>query len=204
MKSFKDNLIMTRVLELTNKYAAKKIGSLFVIVNEHQIIDYSLLYPHIKVTANISELKDSEIDFIVKYFDGAIVLDYTGNIFDVGCKLKQSKIFVGHGSRHSSAFGVSYIKGITSILSSEEDGLVRIFKNKSCIAEISPVKTKNKNYFNKISEAIVHPELFAGLSGLAVASAIGSGLVLGALIGAGGYVVINRSAIEIKKLLKRD
>ncbi|MBI2629989.1 DNA integrity scanning protein DisA nucleotide-binding domain protein [Candidatus Pacearchaeota archaeon] len=82
--------------------------------------------------------------------DGACVIDINGNLIAYSAKIKNTKPFTGYGTRHAAAY-TSSLNGNTSIMSSEEDRKVKIFKSGVLIMQIDPFE---KNIEYKTKEAV--------------------------------------------------
>ena len=128
--------------------ANKKKGSFFIITKSHISNKYERLYPDLFSKRKISIFRKETQTLLLALLelDGAIVVDNSGIIIDYGVKVKKTKILLGHGTRHSAARGISSVPNVMSIISSEEDGKVRIFRSGEMVAEINP-KMGNQKCF---------------------------------------------------------
>ncbi|MDD3086295.1 MAG: diadenylate cyclase, partial [Candidatus ainarchaeum sp.] len=148
------------VTALVNEMANQKKGSFFIITKQNISNKYERLYPdlfsHKKI--NLKEKETQTLLIALAELDGAIIVDNEGYVLDYGVKIKKTKILLGHGTRHSAARGISKEKGVLPIISSEEDGRVRIFKEGEMVAEINPRTGKDKLFFEKIGELFSRPD----------------------------------------------
>jgi len=87
--------------------------------------------PPFKVSEN-SKLLES-----LALMDGAVIIDKEGIMRSYGAMIKTTKTFKNFGTRHSAAISASK-KGNTSIIISEEDRKIRIFKEGKMIMQIDP------------------------------------------------------------------
>ena len=216
---------IAQITALVNEMANKKKGSFFIITKEEDISNkYERLYPdlfsHKKI--NIKDKETQTLLIALAELDGAIVVDDSGYVIDYGVKIKKTKILLGHGTRHSAARGISQTKNVLPIISSEEDGRVRIFREGEMVAEINPRTGKDKQFFEKIGELFSRPDLQVATAGgvaslllrvnpfMAGAVFTGSwiitkyGLVSMKEFLATGRLVVKTKAKKIKKKIKND
>ncbi len=194
-----------QVLEMVNKFALEKKGSLFVITNNTNIHKYyERLYPDLFSNKDIN-LKCKETRILLSVLtdlDGAIIITEEGKIIDYGAKLKPTAgIFPGHGTRHYAALGITKIPNTMSILSSEEDGQVRIFKNKNLVAEINPKNGKNTKFFYRLANLFSKSEILVATSGGVTSLLIGINPILAGLVFTGSYVITKYGVASIKDFI---
>ena len=110
-------------------------------------------------------------------------------------------MFLGHGTRHSAALGISKLDDVMAILSSEEDGNVRVFKNGLLNAEINPVTGKNKKFFEKLADMFTKPEIQVATSGGVASLLIGINPLFAGVIFTGSWIVTKYGLASVKDFL---
>jgi len=192
------------VLSLVNKYASEKKGSLFIITKNDLSKSYDLLYPDLFSDKNIN-IKDKETQIVIDALadlDGAFVISETGKVITYGAKLKKTKVFLGHGTRHSAALGITQIKEVMSVLSSEEDGMVRIFKNNRIIAEINPKTGENQKFIEKLASLFSKAEIQVATSGGVASLLMGLNPLLAGAIFTGSWIVTKFGLASVSEFTK--
>ena len=159
--------VISQVTQMVNEMANKKKGSFFIITKSDISNKYERLYPDLFSNKKINIFKKETQTLLLALLelDGAIVVDNSGYVIDYGVKVKKTKILLGHGTRHSAARGISCVPNTLSIISSEEDGKVRIFRNGDMVAEINPKTGKSKMFFERVGELFSKPELHVATAG---------------------------------------
>lgn len=205
--SFGDNMekkeTIELVLSLANKFALEKKGSLFVLSDIDLTKNYELLYPDLFSGRNLN-IRNSAVRLIMEKLadlDGAFILNYKGEILTYGAKIKKTKVFLGHGTRHSAALGISKLDDVMAILSSEEDGNVRIFKNGLLNAEINPITGKNKKFYEKLADLFTKPEIQVATSGGVASLLIGINPLFAGAIFTGSWIVTKYGLASVKDFL---
>lgn len=191
------------VLSLANKFALEKKGSLFVLSDIDLTKNYELLYPDLFSGRNLN-VRNNAVRLIMEKLadlDGAFILNYKGEILAYGAKIKKTKVFLGHGTRHSAALGISKLEDVMAILSSEEDGNVRIFKNGLLNAEINPVTGKNKKFYEKLADLFTKPEIQVATSGGVASLLIGINPLIAGAIFTGSWIVTKYGMASVKDFL---
>lgn len=193
------------VLRLVNSYGLKKKGSLFVITNNSKIFsNYETLYPDLFSNKYIN-IERREVQTLLNYLsdmDGAIILKEDGLIIDYGAKIKQTEVLLGHGTRHSAALGISKLKDCMAILSSEEDGKVRIFKDGVLTIELDPTTGKKLKLITKIAHLLSRKELQIATSGGLASLFIGLNPLVAGIIFTGSYVITKFGMGSIKEFIE--
>jgi hypothetical protein len=134
----------------------RDVGALFVIdFNKKPLADY---YTSIHGTLSENGIPLSIYNpahhTLIRFLaaiDGATILNMNGELVCYGATLNYHKNLFGHGKRHAFALGTSELKGITCILSSEEDKHIRVFENGRLIRDFNP---KTSEYMNSSTRAI--------------------------------------------------
>ncbi|MCC7570456.1 DNA integrity scanning protein DisA nucleotide-binding domain protein [Candidatus Micrarchaeota archaeon] len=208
-KTSKKEQLEKTVIDIALDVAREGKGALFVIGNLKKGKDYVCMYPNLFEKNHMSLLKKG-MGPIVKNLsglDGAIIINTDGKILAYGARIKHQKNIPGFGTRHAAARGISNT-GALAITASEENHIVRIFKQGSIIMEINPyTKTVRKN-LDKIVSILNSPEtsaMVAGALGSAfIAGAVTATAVLpGVIVFTGGYVVSRKIMDFLETLQKK-
>jgi len=188
------------VMFLVEEMAKKKKGSFFIVTKNDISSKYELLYPDLFKGKNISIFDKSITPVILALAetDGAIVFNDDGTVIAYGVKIRKTKVLFGHGTRHSAARGISQNKDVVSIISSEEDGQIRIFKNGALAAEINPETGKDKKVMEKIGELISKPDLQVATAGGVSSLLLGLNPLLAGAIFTGSFIITKYGIASIK------
>ena len=142
-KNTKMQKIEQVLIDIALKIAKQEKGCLFVI--KQNGLEYDTLIPQdVKPFDIIDNQRRLEALALV---DGACIIDKNGRLIAYSAKIKNTKTFKGFGTRHSAGYTSSLNRNV-SILASEEDKKIRIFKNGSLIMQIDPLE-KNIEYRTK-------------------------------------------------------
>ncbi|MFH0970857.1 MAG: DNA integrity scanning protein DisA nucleotide-binding domain protein [Candidatus Diapherotrites archaeon] len=166
-------------------------GGLFVI---GETKNYSILFPNLfeNTTTTIFDKGMDKVLVKLGQIDGAIVIDSGGKIKAYGAHLTRQIAHPGHGTRHAAAKGISVQPGVTAVLASQEDKMVRIFKGGVQMVEINPHTKGVETHLDKIVNFINKPEA-ALVTGAAVGSTVlGVALLPGIVVFAGGYLLASK------------
>ena len=188
------------VLSLLFEAAKNKEGAL-VVIGDLPEEKYSQLFPNIFEGKKYNIL-DASIQPILQRLislDGAVIIKPDGEIKTIGAKINAYDRFPGHGMRHATARGISK-EGYVAMLASEEDGLVRIFKEGNLLAEINPRTKTAKKSLDFIVEVLNRPETAIIASASIAAPMLSIPILPGVVVFAGSYLV----AKNVLKFLKRE
>jgi|YelNatPaOPRAMG01_1025707.scaffolds.fasta_scaffold06143_6 hypothetical protein len=193
MRIKKIDLVTRKILQ--NAIEIGRIGSLFIIGTPPRKY-WETNYKKLK---NLNVLNDDDNKVIKKLaeIDGATIIDQNGNLKAYGVTIKTTKHVLGHGKRHASAAGISKHKTI-AILSSEEDGYVRVYKNGLCIEEINAKTKLPITTIQKLANFINKPDIRALTAGGVALSIVAAPLTVPFLVFTGTYFLINKSINAIK------
>lgn len=194
---------ISQVTALVNEMANKKKGSFFIITKQDISKKYELLYPDLfsKKKINIKEKETQTLLLALAELDGAIVISDSGDVITYGVKVKKTKILLGHGTRHSAARGISETKDVLAIISSEEDGRVRIFKEGNMVAEINPLTGKDKKFFEKIGELFSRPDLQVATAGGVASLLLKVNPFMAGAIFTGSWIITKYGLVSMKEFL---
>ncbi len=180
---------------LQNAIEIGKAGSLFIIGKPEKKY-WKTSYKKIK-KLNILNGDDNQVIKKLAEIDGAVIIDEKGYMIAYGVTIKTTKHVLGHGKRHASAAGISTHKTI-AILSSEEDGYVRAYKNGSCIEEINAKTKLPTTTIQKLANFINHPDVAALTAGGVALSIVAAPLTVPFLVFTGTYFLVNKSINAMK------
>lgn len=192
------------LIDIAMEFGQEKKGSFFVVTKKDIKRNYNLLYPKLFDGKKIS-IKSKDVVPVIRKLaelDGAIVIDDDGHIMDYGAIIKRTVTFKGHGTRHAAALGISQMDGVISIISSEEDGCVRIFRNGITLVEVNPLTKTPPTLSEKIARIITsaHIPLIGG-GGLA-SLALGINPVVAAIVFTGSYIATKSGIQSLSDFLK--
>lgn len=172
-------------IQVASEVARQHEGALIVVGDTKS---YKLLFPNFFSKSKVSVFDEGMEKVLVKLaqIDGAVVLDSKGTVKAYGARLTKSSSFRGAGTRHSAAKGISQEKGVVAILASEEDKVVRVFKNGNIAAEINPNTKGVENNVSKLVKFVNSPE---GAVAAGAAIAIPFLGIPGVVVFAGSYYV---------------
>ncbi len=188
--------IEEKILKVAIEIAKQGEGALFVIGEN---VEYERL---LKQKFEAFSVFDKGSEKILKSFgiiDGAIIIDKKGIVKDYGAMIKETKAFVGYGTRHAAAMTASKKCNI-AILCSEEEQKVKIFKNGRYIMQIDALQKdveKNVTRISTILESLGAG--FLGTIGVAgLAPALGIALIPGVLVFGGSYYAFRKILEKVK------
>lgn len=178
------------LIETAIKVAKSGNGCLFVIMENkipyNQLIKKDLI--PFTVFGNERRLQALAV------LDGAVIIDMKGFVLGYSCNILNIKTFRGFGTRHSAGYTAS-LNNNTSILASEEDKKVRIFKNGKLVVQIDALE---KGIENRIKESVDFLDS-VGVGALGTIVAMAMAPTLGVTIVPG--IIIFGSAHYLIKLL---
>lgn len=196
--------VLSDVIVLASELASKKKGSLFIISGNFTKRHYDNLYPELFKGKNVKIFHD-ETKILLKNLcelDGGILINTKGVVQAYGVKVKKTKILRGHGTRHSAARGASLVKNTMVVLSSEEDGMLRIFKGGEILAEIDPETGKNKNLLQRVSETFSKPDIQVATSGGVASLLLGLNPLMAGAIFTGSWIITKYGLASVKDFSK--
>ena len=175
-------------------------GALFVVSDRPIRKYYSRLYGEFIKPFRISPRMYPVIEAL-ESLDGAIIVS-NNMVVDAGAKLKKTRTFPGHGTKHSAALGISSVEGVVSVLASEEDRMVRVFKNGKLIIEINPETGRQPSLLDKIAALVSKKDFqIIGTGGIA-SVALGLNPFVATLVFAGSYILTRYGAANIEEFMK--
>lgn len=170
-------------------------GSLFVIGKK---VKYQRLLKQKFKPFNVLDKGAEKILKGLAVIDGAIIIDENGVVKDYGAMIKSTKTFTGYGTRHSAAISASKNHN-TSILCSEEEKKIKIFKNGKYIMQVDALERgieKDVPGIARMLETIGAG--FIGTIGAATLTPLGIALIPGVIIFGGSYYAISEIIRKLK------
>ena len=195
--------IEERLIQTAIKLARKGEGGLFVIVSDKKPPFKLLIKQNIK-PFKITETRNEKLTESLATIDGAVIVNKEGMLIAYGAMIKDSMPFRGHGTRHAAALAASRGNNV-SILSSEEERKVKIFKNGRYIMQLDALE---KNIENNLSQVGVFLEsIGAGFLGtigvVTLLPALGVTIIPGVIIFGSSYYAIKSLIEELSKKNKK-
>lgn len=190
----KQKQIEEKIIKVAIEVTKKGEGALFIIGEN---VNYSRLLNQKFSQFSIFGKGAEKVLKGLATIDGAILIDKKGIVKDYGVMIKTSKTFVGYGTRHAAAVEASK-KDNTSILCSEEEKKVKIFKDGKYLMQVDVLEKGIEKDTQKIATMLETIGAgFIGTVGAAtLAPALGITLLPGVIIFGGSYYAI-------KKLIKK-
>ncbi|MEM2974771.1 MAG: DNA integrity scanning protein DisA nucleotide-binding domain protein [Candidatus Micrarchaeia archaeon] len=198
--------VIKKIVDMAMEFGREKKGSMFVITSSDISRYYKMLYPDLFSGRNLN-INDKSVAVVVKALsnlDGAIVLDEEGTVIAYGVEITKTIPYKGHGTRHSAALGISSIPGTISIVSSEEDGCVRIFRNGMTLIEINPFTKTPPTLSEKIADILTssHIPLIGG--GSLASVALGVNPLVAAIVFTGSYIATRSGVLSLGEFLRKS
>jgi DNA integrity scanning protein DisA with diadenylate cyclase activity len=186
------------IIKIAIEIAKAGEGALFVIGEN---VKYDRL---IKQKFQKLKVFDKGAEKILKglaVIDGAVIINKKGELVDYGAMIKNTRAFVGYGTRHSAAITASKNDNI-SILISEEERKVKIFKNGRYIMQIDALNKKIEKEVSFISKLL--ESTGAGVIGtvgtVTLVPTLGISLIPGILVFGGSYYALKALVEKVRKL----
>ncbi|MCD6279559.1 DNA integrity scanning protein DisA nucleotide-binding domain protein [Candidatus Micrarchaeota archaeon] len=194
--------VSDEALEIMINVARLKEGGLIVIGKIPKDY-YECHYPNFFERKRISILEKGIKPVLIKLatIDGAIIISEKGIIKAYGARILKQSAEKGKGTRHSAAKGISK-EGAIAILASEEDNLVRIFKDGHILAEINPYTKGIEKQTSKIIKFLSSSDTAGLIAGAAAAPLIGIPVLPGVIIFGGSYLV-SKKLLSLMRDIKR-
>ncbi|MFA7707588.1 MAG: DNA integrity scanning protein DisA nucleotide-binding domain protein [Candidatus Pacearchaeota archaeon] len=182
--------IEEEMLKVALELAKKGEGALFVIGDK---IKYGRLLKQKFKPFNMFDKGARKVLVGLATIDGAVILDKKGNVKDYGAMIKGTKVFRGYGTRHSAAITASQ-NGNTSIMCSEEEKKVKIFKDGKYLMQIDALEKGIEKQTGGIATMLETVGAgFIGTIGVAaIAPALGIALLPGVVLFGGSYYAIRK------------
>ncbi len=181
------------ILKIAIEIAKHGEGALFVIGDK---VSYAHLIKHKIKKISVFHKGAEKLLKGLAVIDGAVIISPKGELVDYGVLIKKTSPFLGYGTRHAAAITASK-NGNISILVSEEERKVKVFKNGRYIMQIDALQKNVTKRVSTISEML--ESAGAGVIGTVGAAtlvpALGITLIPGIIVFGGSYYAI-KSLIE--------
>jgi len=191
--------IEEKILGIALELAKKGEGALFVIGDN---VKYDSLIKQKIQKFNIFDNGAEKIVKSIATIDGAIIINKNGDVIGYGAMIKKAKPYIGYGTRHAAAVTASE-NGNISIMSSEEERKVKIFRDGKFIMQMDALQKNIEKDIPKVASFL--ESIGAGLIGAigvtALAPALGIALLPGVIIFGVGYYAFKELAAHLKKHL---
>lgn len=194
----KDSLkqIEEKILKISIEIAREGNGALFVIGKD---VQYERLIKQKFGNLNIFEPGAEKILKGLAVIDGAVIIDSEGNLVDYGALIKNTRPFIGFGTRHAAAV-TSSKNGNVSILISEEEKKVKVFRDGKYLMQVDSLQKNVETEIPLMSKIL--ESTGAGVIGtigtVALAPTLGVALIPGIILFGGSYFAI-KSFLEKNK-----
>jgi len=182
--------IEEKILEIAVELAKKGEGALFVIGDK---VRYDFLIKQRIKKFNLFDNSAEKTIRSIATIDGAVILNKKGDVLAYGAMIRGAKPLIGYGTRHAAALAASK-NGNVSILCSEEERKVKIFRNGNLMMQIDALQRNIEKQIPRVASLL---ESFgAGFLGVvgatAIAPALGITLIPGVIIFGASYYAIKR------------
>jgi len=180
--------IEEKILKISIEIAREGNGALFVIGNK---IKYEKLIKQKFGKMNIFENGAEKILKGLAVIDGAVIIDLKGNMLEYGALIKDTKPFIGFGTRHAAAITASK-EGNIAILVSEEERKVKIFQNGKYLMQVDSLQKdveKDIPLMSKVLES-TGAGVIGTIGTVALAPTLGVALIPGIILFGGSYFAI--------------
>lgn len=182
------------ILKIAIEIAKKGDGALFVIGNN---LEYTKLLKQKFEPFSVFESGSIKLLKNIATIDGAVIISKDGLVKDYGAMIKGARPFVGYGTRHAAAMTASKNNNV-SILCSEEERKVKVFKNGKYILQIDSLERNVEKNVDKITSFL--ETIGAGFIGTLGAGTLAPALGIALLP---GIVIFGSSYYIIKKLMNK-
>jgi hypothetical protein len=192
-KTQQRRLVEKKLIEIALRIAKKGEGCLFILgMPEYEtLIEQKItginIFDQVKLVEGLAKI------------DGACIITEKGILIAYGALIKNTKAFANYGTRHAAAY-TSSKKGV-SILASEEERKVKIFKNGKLVMQLDALE---KGIENRAADAVGLLEAvgFGALGTIGTTlfvPAVGISLLPGILVFGGSYYALK----SLLKMIKR-
>ncbi len=189
--------IEEKVLKVAIEIVKEGNGALFVIGEN---VSYEKLFEQKFSNFSIFENGAEKVLKGLAVIDGAVIIDRDGRIKEYGVMIKDVKAFVGFGTRHAAGLSASKNHNL-SILCSEEERKIKVFKDGKYVMQIDALQKNVENQVSQISSLLesLGVGFLGGIGVVTLAPVLGITLLPGVLIFGGSYFAIKKIIEHFKK-----
>jgi len=194
----KQKKIEEKILKIAIEIVREGKGALFIIGNkvERQRLFRQKFKPFSIFNAGADKVLKG-----LASIDGAVIIDKDGIVRDYGVMIKKTRVLIGHGTRHAAAITASKNDN-TSILCSEEERKIKIFKNRRYVMQVDALQKGVENNVSGISRML--ETIGAGVVGAigvsTIAPSLGLTLIPGVLIFGGSYYALKKIIEKLRNI----
>jgi len=176
------------ILKIAIEIAKHGEGALFVI---GEGFHYGKLMKHKFGKINVFDKGAEKVLKGLAVIDGATVISPKGDLVEYGVLIKHTKPFVGFGTRHAAAVTASKNNNV-SILASEEERKVKVFKNGKYIMQIDALQKNVEKKVPAISQILesAGAGVIGTIGAVTLAPTLGIALIPGIVVFGGSYYAI--------------
>ena len=176
------------IIKISIEIAKRGEGALFVIGDR---IHYGKLVRHKCGKINVFDKGAEKVLKGLAVIDGATIIDRKGNLVNYGVLIKNTRPFVGFGTRHAAAVTASK-NGNVAILSSEEERKVKIFRSGRYIMQIDALQKNVEQKVPAISKILetAGAGTLGYIGAATLAPTLGIALIPGIVVFGGSYYAI--------------
>ncbi|MFH0831521.1 MAG: DNA integrity scanning protein DisA nucleotide-binding domain protein [archaeon] len=185
-----------KLIQIAIKLARRGEGGLFIVITGKKPEFRKLVKQNIK-PFNILEGKNDKLIESLATIDGAVVVNKEGKMIAYGTMVKSNIPFRGFGTRHAAALSASR-NGNISILSSEEERKVKVFRNGRYIMQLDALEKGIEKNVPRISTFF--ESVGAGFLGTLGAATLLPGLGITVIP---GVIIFGSSYYAIKSLIDK-
>ena len=180
--------IEQEILKVAIDVAKKGEGALFVIGTK---VNYERLLKQKFTSFNILEKGSRKILTSLAMIDGAVIIDKKGNVKAYGAMIKKTRAHKGYGTRHAAALTASKNNN-TSILCSEEEKKIKIFKNGRYVMQIDALEKNIEKQTNSIATMLetIGAGFIGTIGAATLVPTLGISLIPGVIVFGGSYYAI--------------
>lgn len=189
--------IEEKILKISIEISREGKGALFVIGKD---VKYEKLIKQKFGKLNIFDKGAEKVLKGLAVIDGAVLIDFNGKMIDYGILIKNTRPFVGFGTRHAAAMTASK-KGNIAILASEEERKVKVFRDGKYLMQVDPLQKnveKNIPFMSKVLES-TGAGLIGTIGTAVLAPTLGIALFPGIILFGGSYFAIKSFFKSYKK-----
>lgn len=190
--------------DIALKFGEERKGCFFVVTNRNIARYCKPIYPNL-FAGHAMWIKDKGTQAVVQKLaelDGAVIVRANGKVLANGVEIRKTRRLPGHGMRHAAALGIASIPKVISIITSEEDCCVRVFRDGRTFIEINPLTKAPPTLAERIAELVTSPHIsIIGGGGLA-SLLLGVNPLVAAIVFAGSYIATKAGIVSLADFIR--